>query len=159
MTVDREARLALRDALVRYMTGEIKSFEFDDTVSPLADAKAPGDGGLRQIARALWMMYDDLIDHPISVLPEGWDALRRTLAFLQTDIDDVGGGRCPAWPFASEEEWRRNAHLLNGITLPPYDAAVHGRPANPWYNRIPSVVGFAVLLAVLVVVAFVLVVL
>ena len=33
--------------------------------------------------------------------------------------------------------------------LPNCDPAVHGRPANPWWNRIPSGIGFLVLAALL----------
>ena len=33
--------------------------------------------------------------------------------------------------------------------LPEYDPAVHGRPANPWWNRIPAGIGFLILAALL----------
>ncbi len=152
MAVDRKARDDLRSVLVRYMAGEIRSFGFDERISPYHRAKATSDDSVREISRALWLIYDGLIDHPISVTAEGWAALRRTLAFLQTDLEIEETQERAAWPFRDHEQWLRNERLLNGVRLPEYDPAIHGRPANPWWNRVPSVVGFAILGCLLVVV-------
>lgn len=150
MSVDRKARDEIRQALVSYMAGEIKSFEFDDHISRFRWAKATDDGGVRQICDALWRIYDDLIDHPISVTQEGWLALRRTIAFLNTDLDIQDKSEKDAWPFHDQEEWLRHEYLLNEVNLPPFDPAIHSRPANPWWNRIPTTVGIGILLGLLI---------
>jgi hypothetical protein len=152
MGVDRKARDDLRSALVRYMTGEMRSFEFDDQTSPFQSAKATSDESIRRISRELWTIYDDLIDHPISVTPEGWAALRRILAFLQTDLEIEKTRDRDTWPFHDHEEWLQNERVLNDVDLPEYDPTIHGRPANPWWNRISSVVGFVILGCLLAVV-------
>jgi hypothetical protein len=41
---------------------------------------------------------------------------------------------------------------VDEVNLPRYDPAIHGRPNNPWWNRIPSSVGFAILGCLLAVV-------
>lgn len=157
MVVDRKARTDLRNALVRYMTGEIRSFEFEDKTSPFEIAKTTTDNGVRQVAGFLWYIYDELINHPISVTSQGWATLRRILAFLRTDLDIGTTQEQPAWPFHDHEEWQRNEWLLNDIALPEYDPAIHGRQVNPWWNRIPSSVGFAILFGLLAAVLLVLV--
>lgn len=154
MGVDHQARHDLQTALIDYMVGEIRSFEFDDRITPFYRAKVIDDGSVCQIAHFLWSTYDSLIDHPISVTQEGWATFRRILAFLGTDLEIEKPQKRNAWvdewwrngwPFRDDEEWLRNEPLLDEITLPAYDPAIHGRPANPWWNRIPSSVGFAIL--------------
>jgi hypothetical protein len=158
MAIDRKLRDDLRDALIRYMTGEIRSFAFADHVWPLRfrRAKSITDKSVHQIARFLYCIYDSLIDHPVSASPQVWAALRRILAFLQTDLEIEKTWEQDTWPFRDEEEWLQNEKLLSGISLPEYDPEVHGRPANPWWNRIPSSVGFAILGGILVVVVILL---
>jgi hypothetical protein len=140
------------------MTGDIRTFEFDDRNSRFFSKKATTDDSVRRISRFLYQIHDDLIDHPISVTAEGWAALRRIVAFLGTDFEIGAAQQRPAWPFHSHEERLRNERLLHGVDLPQYDPAIHGRAANPWYNRIPSRVGFMVLggllLAVLIALFF-----
>jgi len=146
MAVDRKARTVLRNALVSYMTGAIRTFAFEDQYSPCQDSL---DESVRLIARQVWYMHDELIDHPISVTSVGWEALRRTIAFLGTDLDITAQLDGAAWPFQDETEWHANECLVNELGLPDYDPEVHGRPANPWWNRIPSGIGFLILAALL----------
>lgn len=151
MAVDRETRNDLRNSLIAYMTGEIRSFEFDGKVSPLRyRGKTTNDKSVRRISRFLWRNYDDLVDHPISVTPQCWAAFRRILAFLHTDLEIEKPQGQDAWPFHDYEEWLRNESILAGIRLPEYDPAIHGRPANPWWNRIPTRVGLAIIGALLI---------
>lgn len=148
MTVDREARTALRNAIVTYMSGEIRTFAFEDQYSP---CRASPDKAVKEIVRQVWYIHAELIDHPISVLSEGWDRLRRTIAFLGTD-QEIASLDCPSWPFRDEAEWHVNKHLVDELGLPDYDPEIHGRPANPWWNRIPTSVGVSLLIGILAVV-------
>lgn len=150
MSVDRKAREEISQALVSYMSGEIKSFEFDDHISRFRWAKTTDDSSVRQICDELWRSYDDLIDHPISVTQEGWLALRRTIAFLNTELNIQDKSEKGAWPFQDQDEWLRHEYLLNEIDLPQFDPALHSRPANAWWNRIPTTVGIGALLGLLI---------
>jgi len=148
MTVDRRARTALRNAIVAYMSGQIRTFAFEDQYSP---CRASSDESVQEIVRQVWYIHDELIDHPISVLSEGWEGLRRTVAFLGTDLEIVSR-EGPSWPFQDGAEWHANEHLVDELGLPDYDPDIHGRPANPWWNRIPTSIGVSILVGILVVV-------
>ncbi len=147
MAVDRQARTDLQNALVSYMVGTIRTFAFDDLNTACRKAS---DRSVQEISRALYYIHDDLINHPISVTLAGWEVLRRVVAFLGTDLETGTRQHEPSWPFHNEEEWHANEHLAREVGLPDYDPAVHGRPAKPWWNRIPSSIGFLVLAALLV---------
>ena len=151
--IDREKRAELRDSLVRYMAGDIRTFAFDDINCACRDT---ADASLKLLSKELWLIHDDLIDHPVSVTHDGWEALRRTVAFLATDLQIDRATAQSTWPFRNEGEWRSHQHLVEGVQIPDYDPAVHGRHCNPWWNRIPSTVGFAVLGCIVVVVLVVL---
>jgi hypothetical protein len=75
---------------------------------------------------------------------------RRIVAFLATDLEIETTPEQETWPFRGENEWHANEHLVDEVGLPEYDPAIHGRPANPWWNRIPSTVGFLILGAIVV---------
>lgn len=158
MTVDRPTRDGLRTVLTRYMLGDIRSFDFEDRIDPLIyQPKTTDDDSVRRIAHFLWSTYDSVIDHSVSVTQEGWESYRRIVAFLGTDLEmREPKGTKPwrhdekewwrnGWPFNDQDEWVRNEGLLNGIALPHYDPAVHGRPANPWWNRIPTSTGLLII--------------
>jgi hypothetical protein len=142
MTLDRKARTNLRNALVSYMTGAIRTFAFEDQYSMCR--KSP-DQNVQEIVGFVWYIHDGLIDHPISVTSQGWELLRRAVAFLGTDLEFTAPRDPSSWPFQHETEWQANEYLLDELGLPDYDPAVHGRPANPWWNRIPSSIGFLIL--------------
>jgi hypothetical protein len=144
--IDREARTALRETLVKYMTGAIRTYEFDDENTRLRKST---DVGVQTISRFLYYFHDELVDHPISVSPDAWAAFRRIVAFLAADCEIATAPNREPWPFHDEKEWRANEHLVDEAGLPDYDPAVHGRPANRWWNRIPSSIGFIILAAIL----------
>ena len=150
MAADRKVRTDLRNALVSYMTGKIHTFAFDDQNSGFCSTKTTTDNSVHQISRFLYNIHDDFINHPISVGPQGWAVLRRIIAFLGTDLDIETTQEQTVWPFHDEEEWHANESLVNEIGLPEYDPVIHGRQVNPWWNRIPSSVGFVVLGGLLV---------
>ncbi len=128
------------------MAGEISTFAFDDDISSCHRSK---DRGVSEVSRALSNIHDDFIDHPISVGSDAWEALRRIVAFLGTDLEIGNAKRRTPWPFVNEQEWQANECLLNSFNLPSYDPAFHGRQVNRWWNRIPSSIGFLVLAALL----------
>ncbi len=150
MAIDRPAREVVLNALLQYMRGETRSYGFDDRITPYFNRKGTADEGLRQIANALWRIYDDFIDHPISVTAEGWEALRRTLAYLQTDLELAKNCPRQTWPFASEQQWHEHQPLAEKLDLPLFDPAIHSRQFRPWWNRIPTSVGVLILLGFLV---------
>lgn len=141
MAVDHEARNDLRSALVRYMTGAIRSLDFDDLISGYFNERSTPDHSVRQIARSLSYTYDDFVDHSISVNPEGWTVLRRVIAFLSTNLEMTASPEPDAWPFCDKNEWLQNARLLDEVEVPQYDPAIHRRDSHPWCRGIsPSVV-------------------
>lgn len=146
MPVDRQARTTLRNALIGYMSGAIRTFAFE---AEYGACRKSSDEGVQGIVQQLWYTHDDLMDHPISVTSQGWEALRRTVALLGTDRAISPRLDAPSWPFNDEAEWHLHEHLVDELGLPDYDPEVHGRPANRWWNRIPSSVGFLVLGALL----------
>ena len=87
------------------------------------------------------------------MIPQGWEALRRIVAFLGTGLEIRTTQQEPSWPFHDHEEWYLHEPLLDEIDLPVYDPVMHGRQVNPWWNRIPSGIGFAVIAALMAVVA------
>ena len=132
---------------MRYMTGDICSFAFDDINSACGDTT---DRSVKRISKELYNIHDDFSDRPISVHPEDWELLLRVCAFLSTDLDMEAVSAKSAWPFLDEDEWRANQHLLDENQIPTYDPAIHRRQVHPWWDRIPSSVGFAILVCTVV---------
>ncbi len=147
MAIDCQARVDLRNTLVCYMAGGIRTFAFDDQNSASYET---ADRSVQVISRFLYNLHDDFIDHPISVSSHDWETLRRIVAFLGTDHEIQTAQRQPSWPFRDEKEWRSNKSHVNESGLPDYNAAVHGCQVNPWWNRIPSRLGFALLVGLTV---------
>jgi len=81
--VDREARTRLADATAAYMRGEMKSFAFDEAVEQAMENSK--DSALFDVADWLWRFYDDFKDQSVYATPQGWEYLKRLLAFLTTD--------------------------------------------------------------------------
>jgi hypothetical protein len=151
MPADREARSRLRDALIAYMRGDIHTFAFDDINSAYLVQRHSEDQSLQEVSKRLWTFHDDFIDHPISVPSEGWIVLQRVVAFLATDLESetVGEPTSPAWPFRDASEWLKNEHLSRDCGLLEYDASVHCRQVHPWWLRIPTSVGVAVIIGLI----------
>lgn len=147
MVVDHEARKSLRRAIASYMAGEIRSYELDDVVFECGKSR---DTTVREISRLVYCLYDDMVEHPISVTSVGWGTLRRVLVFLDTELEFDPVADDATWPFADQRQWDSNQHRVNGLELPPYDPTIHNRQVLPWWDRIPSSVGFAVLLGLLI---------
>ncbi len=82
MPVDRAFRDKLADAAASFMRGEIKSYDLDYA---LLEKSSKTDPDANIVGRQLWLFYDDIVDHPICQPPEGWECLRRWIAFLKTD--------------------------------------------------------------------------
>lgn len=133
---DRQARDILRTALTAFMRQEILSAEFNNVVSEYAWYSKSDDGDVRVIAKVLYAPYNDTRNELMQVTEEVWNALLRTLAFLQTDLgyshervkdlrrkwDAVRS----FWPFASDDQWQCHKHLQpdpfpkwDPVLLPP----------------------------------------
>ncbi|HOM19179.1 MAG TPA: hypothetical protein PLQ00_17750 [Thermoguttaceae bacterium] len=147
MTVDRPARTILQNALTDYMKGAIHAFAFEERYAACRNSP---DKSVQMILELVWLLHDDVIDHSICVSAQGWELLRRVVAFLGTEweITTLPSETLWPWPFRDEGEWRANEPLVQAFELPEYDPAVHGRPVYPWWNRIPSSIGFLILIAV-----------
>jgi hypothetical protein len=81
-TFDRIARDEVASTLASYLRGEIDNLEFHQRLHALETV----DHTVSDIRFGLWFVYDDFVSHPVSVSREGWDQLRRTVAFLRSDL-------------------------------------------------------------------------
>lgn len=145
--IDGKARACLKDALIKYMTLEMSSYTFDEIAT---DVSKTSDDSVRRISGVLYSLYDDTIDHAISVSPDDWATLRRIIAFLATDLEIRTTEKQDSWPFADADEWLAQEHFVVEIGLPSYDPEVHGRQVHRW-DWIPTGVGLALLFAIVVV--------
>jgi|GEM_PF-2789417 len=147
MSIDLHARIHLQKALVEYMAGRIRTFAFDDQNTACGRSS---DKSVQEISRFLYSLHDDNVDHPIAVAPDCWAVLRRVVAFLATELEIRTTTKELSWPFKSwpfqdDEEWHANENQLNEFDLPEYDISTQYRIAIPWWDRIPSSIGFIVL--------------
>ena len=94
MSVDRAARDRLASALAAYLRSEVDNFAVHD-----AGLGAPwtDDATLRCVRSGVWLSYDDLKSHSVSATPEAWEALRRTIAFLRSDLEFRTPGARNRW--------------------------------------------------------------
>lgn len=145
--VDRQARTALRSAIVDYMRGATRTFAFQDAYEV---HERSADSCVRRIVEVVYCFHDDFVDHPISVSRQRWDALRRAVAFLGTDQQGVAERAAASWPFADEASWKAHEHLLDSLALPDYNEAVHGRRVRPAWHTVPTWLGVLVIVAVVV---------
>lgn len=152
--VDGKARACLKDALIKYMTLEMSSYTFDEITTEVSNTS---DDSVRRISGILYFLYDDTIDHAISVSPNDWATLRRLIAFLATDLEIRTTEKRDPWPFANADEWNAHECFLSEIGLPDYDPEVHGRQVHSWWSRIPIGVGLVLLFAIVVAVTVVLI--
>ena len=83
MAVDRAARDRLAFALAAFMRGEVDNFALDDACFE----SVTDDRTVDELGRLLWFFYDDCKPHRISVAREGWELLRRCVAFLRSDLE------------------------------------------------------------------------
>lgn len=147
--VDVDARACLKEALIKYMALEMSSYTFDEVAT---DVSNTSDDSVRQISSFLYFLYDDTVDHAISVSADNWATLRRIIAFLATGLEIRTTEKQDSWPFAGADEWRAQEHFVGEVGLPDYDPEVHGRQVHSWWGRIPTGVGLT-LLSVIVVAA------
>ena len=126
MSVDRELRDRLADALAGYMKGGIRSHALDDVVWPISRSET-SDEDVRLVAEWIWMTYDDTYNHRVFGSSKLWDAYRAAFAFLKSDatlgkrtLDDFAASRS-AGEQASDEA------ALAAYELPEYDPDLHTR--------------------------------
>lgn len=136
-------RRKLRDAVIAYMNGSIKTYAFDDLNCECMDSNDPG---VRQISKLLYQIHDDTVDHPISVNQTTWDTLQRIVAFLDTDLAIVEKADQGSWPFKDENEWTMHQDNMDEANIPPYDPEIHALPVHGPLNRIPTLVGLGIII-------------
>ena len=135
-------RRKLRDAVIAYMNGTISTYVFDDLNCECMDSH---DEIVRQISKQLYLIHDDTVDHSISVSQPTWTALKRVVAFLDTDSEGSQDTANDFWPFKDESEWSTQQTKLDEISIPPYDPAIHALPVHGPLSRIPTLVGFGII--------------
>lgn len=151
MEVDRAARTRLREAVIDYMSGGITTFAFDDINTACG---SQFDTSLQQISRVLFLLYDDFVDHPISVTFKNWMMLQRIVAFLSTNLEIKSPAANATWPFGSAVALGAAESPMGDAAIPTYDAAIHYCQVHPWWNRIPSHVGYIILSGILLAIIF-----
>jgi hypothetical protein len=142
MPVATDDRRRLRGALIAYMSGTLRTHAFDDLNSDCMDSR---DESVRSIAKWLYGIHDDMVDHPISVSQQVRNDLIRVVAFLGTETP---GSLCQTgeyWPFSKESEWQAARISVESCGIPPYDAAIHSRPVHGFLDRIPTPLGIAII--------------
>src|SRR5687768_12810601 len=82
MPIDRAARDRLASVLAQYMRGEADNFALDDAAAGVET----DDEAVLDLARLLWFAYDDSKRHLVCADRRLWEALRRTIAFLRSDL-------------------------------------------------------------------------
>lgn len=87
MTVDRENRDRLADAVRRYLGEEITTSAFDDEIHAIRDAS--DDPTIRLIVGWLWYHYDDFIDHEVRLSKDEWNYFQRLLLVLASEAHVV----------------------------------------------------------------------
>jgi hypothetical protein len=107
--MNRAERDRLADAVVAFMKGDIRSEAFSEIV---AGVSCETDPSLASVRRHLWLFWDDFIDHPLGTNEDGWDFLRRTVAFLKTDLQLV-----PTTVPSSGPDRRRRLALVRPCVL------------------------------------------
>jgi hypothetical protein len=68
--------------LRRFLGGEIRAFELDDSLDEFRDSS---DSAVRQIAIEAWNFYDDFEDHLVCFGKLEWDYFQRLLLLLGSD--------------------------------------------------------------------------
>jgi len=139
-SVDRDGREKVSSALVSFLSGEIDNLDFHDRINEFHT----NDESLRNIRFGLYFLYDDFKSHPISVSREGWDFLRRTVAFLKSDLVRLGPVRS-----TSDVHERQERNRLRGwIALASIAVAVMlAWSITPWALLLPGLtVGLPVLI-------------
>ena len=103
MSVDRRGRDALIEAILAFMRLEVRS----DVFLGWCSIKSR-DEGLERIRCVLGDFCDSYANHPISVTCEGWEMLRRAIAFLKTDL----GVERVRWTIKHWRQWASAAGLV-----------------------------------------------
>ena len=81
--VDRTARDRLALAIEDFLGEKIGAFEFDDRINEAADDTV--DETLWDVAKLLWLHYDDYKDHTAALSRAEWDYFQRLLLLLRSE--------------------------------------------------------------------------
>ena len=148
MNCDRAKRLKLRTALSAYMRGEIRTFAFDDANSECVNSS---DHDLARVAKHLYQIHDDTVDHSISVPQLTWDRLNRVVAFLDTDTQCEQNENLPYWPFPNNQAWVDQQATNSHLDIPEYDRHLHQIRIHGPLSQIPTPIGVAILIFIAII--------
>lgn len=140
--IDIIERRRLRNAVIAYMKGTIRTNAFDDMNSEFMGSP---DESLRRISGLLYQIHDDMVDHPISVSESTWETMLRIIAFLDTHLEAAERVDHEYWPFKDETHRDNHCENIVMIDLPSYKPQVHDLPIHSPFNRIPAIVGFGLM--------------
>ena len=141
-TVASDDRRKLRDAIIAYMNGTMRTYAFDDLNSECMDSH---DDSVRRISKLLYQIHDDTVDHPVSVTQMTWDTLLRIVAFLGTDLTAAADMDNDNWPFKDDTDWNKHRAAIAEINVPLYTPEIHRLPIHGPLNRIPTLVGLGII--------------
>lgn len=141
-TVACDDRRKLRDAIIAYMNGTIRTYAFDDLNCECKDSH---DESVRQISKLLYQIHDDTVDHPVSVNQTTWDTLLRIVAFLETDLTAAADMDKDNWPFKDDTDWNKYRATIAENNVPFYNPELHSLPVHGPLNRIPTLVGIGII--------------
>lgn len=83
MTIDRENRNLLAEAIQDYLEEKTSAFEFsDETFTVAVESKDPT---VSYVAHALWHHYDDCKDHKVNLTREEWGYFNRLILLLKSN--------------------------------------------------------------------------
>jgi hypothetical protein len=83
MSIDREHRDMLVEAIDRYLHDELTAFEFDDAIFDIRDQTH--DETVKQVVDFLWCYYDDCDDHKVVLDRANWNCIQRLRLLLKSD--------------------------------------------------------------------------
>src|SRR5664279_5606260 len=83
LPIDRPGRNALLAIMDDYLSGKIRTSEFQERLDAL-DTK---DTTIRHIVYLVWFHYDDFIDHPVKLTRQEWNYFQRLRLILQSDAE------------------------------------------------------------------------
>ena len=83
MSVDRDHRDRLVEAIDRYLHEELTAFQFDDAIFDIRDNTS--DETVRRVVDFLWCFYDDCDDHKVVLDRDSWNCFQRLRVLLMSE--------------------------------------------------------------------------
>ncbi len=90
-------------------------------------------------------MHDDTVGDLISVTQEPCHALLRIVVFLGTDLNAPEISDNSSWPFKNIAAWNEHRSNVEEDGIPSYYPDIHALPVHGPFDRIPTLVGFVII--------------